>query len=798
MSLRGRRRRWLLISAAGVAVILVMYFVIPMAAAPFVRAKLQAMIAEQLNAHLSMGRLTYLPPYGVSVSDARLTAPDSGGEVEIFTARSIRLKLVKLPLGKGPLLIQSLRLDHPAVHLVRTTNGWVGRNVAQQAHATAVHREKLSDLFELRKLLINGGSIIYEDRAAVDNPPMAWRDLNLNLDLQPKSSGEYGFSVRSGDGSVAAMQAEGSIDIDDLLLRIRQSQVRVKVDPAAKSSPLPGEIQRLLHDYAVGGNLVINVAGSVPLLDSNAGHIASTLELSDATARLPGADAPIENLSGKITCLAEPARLKAGSAPRPRLRFIIERAAARGPAGTAAEVFGGSLAINTASRAWGIDDLRLSLSSSNARKCLPPRIGARLDQVKATGKVALSLSGSGPLCWPLGAPDQLQCDLKISPTDVVLQLPSLPAPLHDFGDFHVRLAGGIATFEALRAGYGDDVLFIRQVSLPIGPLPARIDLQSLAGAITFDADKPTRYPATIAEAFSQARPRGPFFFDGSAALHWADAQGFAGHAGTEPKLDYHLHITTMRGGISTARYHIPLYNLHADILATPRAIDISQFDADALTGAVSLSGHIDLQKQRAYHGQLRLRRLDLNQLAQVLIKPGERPMTVSGELSADSTFDGRAIHLDNALNDLQAQGAIEINHGALFQVPVLSDIAQKAHLHDAGTVGQAACTFSLADRRVHLAHIAIGAPAMGVQGAGDVALDGALDLNVIATGFNDWDRDLRQNDNAVANVAASVAGLVQKGFDTVTRELIYRMHVGGTVQQPQMNVIAAPVVQGGG
>jgi hypothetical protein len=129
---------------------------------------------------------------------------------------------------------------------------------------------------------------------------------------------------------------------------------------------------------------------------------------------------------------------------------------------------------------------------------------------------------------------------------------------------------------------------------------------------------------------------------------------------------------------------------------------------------------------------------------------------------------------------------------------VLCDFAQKAHLHDAGTVGQAACTFSLAARRVHLAHIAIGAPAMGVQGAGDVALDGALDLNVIATGFNDWDRDLRQNDNAVANVAASVAGLVQKGFDTVTRELIYRMHVGGTVQQPQMNVIAAPVVQGGG
>jgi hypothetical protein len=233
-------------------------------------------------------------------------------------------------------------------------------------------------------------------------------------------------------------------------------------------------------------------------------------------------------------------------------------------------------------------------------------------------------------------------------------------------------------------------------------------------------------------------------------------------------------------------------------MATPQSIDIARFDADVLTGTVALTSHIDLKSALDYQGQFRLRRLDLNQLAQVLVKPGEEPMTVSGEVSADATFSGRGIDYDAALNALQADGAVEVNHGDLFHIPVLTDVAQKLQLGGAGTVGDAACHFKLADRQIHLSQAAVGAPAVGVQGSGTIGLDGALDLDLIATGFNDWDRDIRGNDdNAVANVAASIAGIVQKGFNTLTRELIYQMHVDGTIKDPQVHVVAAPVLHGG-
>ncbi len=138
-------------SVAGLILVLV-FVVIPMVGRGMLREKLQALISEQMNATLEMGGLAYLPPYGARVTDARLMAKDAAGQsVELFAAKSIVLKLAKLPIGSGSLVIEALTIDTPSVRLVRETDGMVGRGAPITEIATTQptekSKQKLSEIF---------------------------------------------------------------------------------------------------------------------------------------------------------------------------------------------------------------------------------------------------------------------------------------------------------------------------------------------------------------------------------------------------------------------------------------------------------------------------------------------------------------------------------------------------------------------------------------------------------------------------------------------------------------------------
>jgi hypothetical protein len=189
----------------GLGLVILLWQVGPMAAAPFVRAKLQSMIAEQLNAELVMGRLAYHFPYGVSVSDARLVATDpDGAPVNLLTADRIDLKLAQHPFHSGPLVIERLEIDAPAARVVRTSRGVVGRGVTtKDALPGSERRKKLSEMFELRKLRLQGGSVVYEDRVTPGAVPLVWHDFTVDLNTAPQGGQagvEYGYQFSAGDG----------------------------------------------------------------------------------------------------------------------------------------------------------------------------------------------------------------------------------------------------------------------------------------------------------------------------------------------------------------------------------------------------------------------------------------------------------------------------------------------------------------------------------------------------------------------------------------------------------------------
>src|SRR6266487_2869909 len=121
-----RRLKWPGIIVAVLAVII--YVILPQIITPMIRSRLQKQISTQLNADLQMGSVYYWFPYGVSVSDAVLVAKDEQGQrVELLKIPKLRLALAKLPFDEGPLVIRKLILNRPAIHLIDTEQGIVGR-----------------------------------------------------------------------------------------------------------------------------------------------------------------------------------------------------------------------------------------------------------------------------------------------------------------------------------------------------------------------------------------------------------------------------------------------------------------------------------------------------------------------------------------------------------------------------------------------------------------------------------------------------------------------------------------------
>src|SRR5262249_30211721 len=114
----------------------------------------------------------------------------------------------------------------------------------------------------------------------------------------------------------------------------------------------------------------------------------------------------------------------------------------------------------------------------------------------------------------------------------------------------------------------------------------------------------------------------------------------------------------------------------------------------------------------------------------------------------------------------------------------------------AATVGDAATVFDVADEQILLRDAAVSAPILGLQGGGDVGLNGSLDLHVVAAPLADWRDRLRDTKiPIVSNVAGEIAGAVQKLLNTATGTLLYEFRVSGNLHEKAIiDTVPAPVL----
>lgn len=733
-----------------------------------VRSRLQAMIADQLDARLTMGDLKYSFPYEVNVFDASLVTDRPGAEpLVLLQIPHLGLKLAQSPLRSGPLVIDSIQIDNPAIHLIQTEKGLLGRRStpagasSQPAPTEAAPKKdwNLSDMLRLHHLALHGGSTIYEDATLTNTRPLVWQNLNVDIDTAPESVSSYGFHLVADNQPMALVDVQGTADVDSLNLQISKCGVTVNVDPAAKQSPLPPEYQKLLADLGIRGSVSVNTVATLPLKDIqdkkfNTTAYDTSIELRDASAKLPQMSGPIDNVSAKV-------HLSSGHG----LHAVQLASLSAKSAGVVMNISSGTAQLDPMKLAWKLDHLVGHID------------GASLAGSRLRGIVDFDLDGSAPVF----AKDlnQLSGKLHVLPQGVIARPPPFMHDVDQFAEMNVTIDKGILTVDRLRAGYGEDIWFVRHAEVDLTQLPKVALVRNTAGAITF-GQRHTPYPADIEKALAQAKPAGVWFFEvNNATVPLNDPS----------KIDYHAAVHTARGQLAVNDGKIPVYNINTMIRLSPRLITIDNFDAGVLRGEVQAYGSFTPGDVPSYELDTNVRNLEIRDLLRALQPPSTtKPQTMAGRAFVKAHLAG-TIPPGKAdpLAAITGSGNFEVRDGNFMQLPVLESIASDVHVKAATTIGQAAGVFTIAKSNLHLNPVVVTSPALGIDGSGDIHFNQQLSLDLIATPLGKWGEKLDAGDGA-----SGVLDAMQNGLNAATRQALYNVHVGGTVDKPVITTKLAP------
>jgi hypothetical protein len=270
----------------------------------WIAGQLGEVAGDYLNPRLSLGAVRYYYPLTAVVDDVRLTADDPakpGATVDIFVAKQVTLEMAEIPRSGQPLRIQKLILDHPefrAVSVSREDSSLVGfGNFLKAAPADPDARAKLSDVFEVRLIQIVDGLVVYDPRTP-DSKPMEIDQVSFRLDIEQAKGDETGWYAIEMDldrKPVFATHFAGRVNIDSMVLDVRPLHVALKLG-REQDHYLPPEIQSVLREHEIGGELVVEAGGSVHVGDWRASSLTAKVTLADGNFSVGEHRFPLDRL----------------------------------------------------------------------------------------------------------------------------------------------------------------------------------------------------------------------------------------------------------------------------------------------------------------------------------------------------------------------------------------------------------------------------------------------------------------------------------------------------------------------
>lgn len=330
---------------------------------PEVRARIEAAARE------ATGRNVHFDQLGVGIFPPRVrvlhpsvegTTP---GEPPLFSAQEVALRVALLPLFARTLVVDSLEVVKPMLHLVRTPGGAPPRESAPSPSAGAapvLSSDAGGFNLAVRHLALHEGTVMLEDRGLT--PPVKWTLEDVQAAADGTSLGapiRFSLSCRlASGGSLRAKgtsTTSGKVDLDANLEGIDLG--------AAK--PYAGKSATALAG-SVGGTIHAQGAPTGP-------------DAIDADLKISAADIVVNSIAvqGPLSVHAQ----LAGEPASFSGRFDVDASAAQlvyqggftKPVGTPATLSG--QLVHDAQGALGVDDLHVKIKNLDAQGTL--RTGSR-------------------------------------------------------------------------------------------------------------------------------------------------------------------------------------------------------------------------------------------------------------------------------------------------------------------------------------------------------------------------------------------------------------------------------------
>ena len=293
---------------AGV-VLFVIYGTGSVAVQRWIAGQLSAVAGDYLNPRLSLGAVRYQYPLMAVVDDVRLVADDPakpGATIDIFVAKHVTLEMAEIPRSGQPLRIQKLILDHPefrAVSVSQEDSSLVGfSHFLKAAPAATETRAKLSEVFEIRLIQIIDGLIVYDPRLP-GTTPMKIDQINSVLNVEPAKGSETGWytmEMNLDRKPVFATHFAGRVNIDSMVLDVQPLRVELKLG-RDQDQYLPPQIQSILKEHEVSGELVVEASGLLVLSDWQASTLKAEVSLTGGNVAAGGYNLPVDRLQVLLT-----------------------------------------------------------------------------------------------------------------------------------------------------------------------------------------------------------------------------------------------------------------------------------------------------------------------------------------------------------------------------------------------------------------------------------------------------------------------------------------------------------------
>jgi len=782
--------------------------------------RLERAVADKLDAELQLGRLLYIPPLGVHIGSAHLVRKNN----VLADFGRVDLKLGAWPRKGRPVVIDDLTIRQPIVRIFKTDAGLVGGPgfVKDVTPPPEEATKKFSDKVRIGRFHIAGATIKYDQTQAERSTSMAWHNVNASLSADRSrgaAAGAYHYELTVDDDAAVRLRTTGSIDADDLLLAIDRFAMSITTEsgPNGARESLPGEIQQILQDYRVGGTLVVNGHGAIPLRDVAGSRYEATVQLTNGTGHIPQWDLPLDRAAAALSISTEKSVVAGAAAdatpgPAAAVCLTIDHVDV-GSGGRSLSISGGRLHVDPAAGGWKLAEL-IGHANFNAAAhgdtpvaaSRPGSVAAKvesvLDRLKLAGEVEFVAAADGPIRpgTMRRLDEAVRREVLLYPRNVTVQPTKFPYPLTGIGAGSVRISGNDAIFENLSAYYGRDRWLVTNARVALDALPEQITITEGQGSIEFHAPSPA-YPKPLVKVVPALNPSGTFHVGGRFN---ADRRPIIAGATTKPVLNYDLLVNSDNARFDLGKnpkWRIPLNDIRGDAVLTTGVVDVRRFRANSLGGLVLAEGkftHKPLAHPATFDGLVSLRGIDLHQVGRQYDLPDRDNRPLRGRGFANLWLAGELG--PTCKSSLRGRGEVEVLHGDFFDFPVLVDILRGVKGAQAARAGEAAGVFRIDRGVIHIPNAAVSAPVFGLQGGGRIDLvHKTVDLNVVAAPFADWREQIeRTRIPVVSQVGGAMAGAMQNVLNTATRQLLYEFRVQGGAKHPSISAVPAPALSDAG